>query len=70
MPLSGSGMTRALAEVYMVTGEKAKAVELVDGLLSPPAELTVAYLKLDPIVDRLLGDPEFQKVFAKHESKV
>ena len=41
-------MTQALAEVYMVTGENAKAIELLDGLLSRPAELTVAFLKLDP----------------------
>jgi serine/threonine-protein kinase len=66
---SGPAMTQTLAEVYMVTGEDAKAIELVDGLLSRPSELTVAFLKLDPIVDRLRDDPEFQKMLAKHESK-
>jgi len=66
---SGPSMTQTLAEVYMVTGDHAKAIELVDGLLSRPSELTVAFLKLDPIVDRLRDDPEFQKVLAKHESK-
>jgi tetratricopeptide (TPR) repeat protein len=64
---SGPGMTQALAEVYMVTGENAKAIELLDGLLSRPSELTVAFLKLDPTVDRLRDDPDFQKVLAKHE---
>jgi hypothetical protein len=64
---SGPGLTQALAEVYMVTGENAKAIELIDGLLSRPAELTVAFLKIDPEVDRLRGDPEFQNVLAKHE---
>jgi TolB-like protein/Flp pilus assembly protein TadD len=66
---SGPGITQALAEVYMVTGENAKAIELMDGLLSRPADLTVAFLKLDPTVDRLRDDPEFQKVLAKYESK-
>ncbi|HXA10098.1 MAG TPA: tetratricopeptide repeat protein [Chthoniobacterales bacterium] len=66
---SGPGMTQALAEVYMVTGDHAKAIELVDGLLSRPGELTVAFLKIDPILDRLRDDPEFQKVLAKHEAK-
>ena len=56
-------------QVYMVTGENAKAIELLDGLLSRPADLTVAFLKLDPTLDRLRDDPEFQKVLAKHESK-
>ena len=64
----GPGLTENLAEVYMVTGENAKAIELIDGLLSRPAELTVAFLKLDPEVDRLRDDPDFQKVLAKHES--
>jgi TolB-like protein/Flp pilus assembly protein TadD len=64
---SGPKMTQALAEVYMVTGENAKAIELLDGLLSRPSDLTVAFLKLDPIVDRLRDDPEFQKMLAKHE---
>ena len=31
-------MTQTLAEVYMVTGENAKAIELIDGLLSRPAQ--------------------------------
>ena len=39
---SGPGMTQALAEVYMVTGENAKAIELLDRLLSRPNDVTVA----------------------------
>ena len=60
-------MTQALAEVYVVTGENAKAIELLDGLLSRPSDLTVAGLKVDPTMDRLRDDPEFQKLLAKHE---
>ena len=66
---SGPGITQALAEVYVVTGENAKAIELLDGLLSRPGDLTVALLKLDPTWDPLRDDPDFQKVLAKHESK-
>ncbi len=54
-------MTQALAEVYMVTGENAKAIELLDGLLSRPGDLTVAFLKLDPSrgsIARRSGIPE------------
>jgi TolB-like protein len=64
--LEGPGMTQALAEVYMVTGDHAKAIELVDGLLSRPGDLTVNLLKIDPTVDPVRDDPEFQKVLAKH----
>jgi tetratricopeptide (TPR) repeat protein len=65
---SGPDMTQALAEVYAVTGENAKAIELIDGLLSRPAPVTVAFLKLDPSVDLLRDDPAFQTMLAKHES--
>jgi len=61
-------MTQAQAEVYAVTGENAKAIELIDGLLSRPAPVTVAFLKLDPSVDLLRDDPAFQTMLAKHES--
>jgi TolB-like protein/Flp pilus assembly protein TadD len=66
---SGPELTQVLAEVYMVTGENAKAIEVIDELLGRPAELTVAFLKIDPVVDRLRTDPAFQSVLAKHESK-
>jgi TolB-like protein/Flp pilus assembly protein TadD len=66
---SGPMMKQALAEVYAVTGENAKAIELLDGLLSRPGDLTVPLLKLDPTWDRLRDDPEFQKLLATHEGQ-
>jgi tetratricopeptide (TPR) repeat protein len=63
---SGPEMTQALAEVYVLTGENAKAIELLDKLLSEPSNVTVATLRLDPGMDRLRDDPEFQKMLAKH----
>ncbi len=65
----GPVMTAALAEVYALTGENAKAIELLDGLLSRPSEVTAAMLKLDPALDRLRDDPAFQKMLTQHESK-
>jgi tetratricopeptide (TPR) repeat protein len=62
----GPGITEALAEVYTLTGENAKAIEVLDGLLSRPGELTVPLLKIDPVWDRLRGDPAFQAMLAKH----
>ena len=64
----GPRMTAALAEVYALTGENAKAIELIDGLLSRPSEVTVALLKIDPATDKLRNDPAFQQVLSKHES--
>ena len=61
-------MTAALAEVYALSGENAKAIELLDGLLGRPSGVTVALLRVDPAMDRLRGDPGFQEMLRKHES--
>jgi len=65
----GPGMMEALAEVYAVTGENAKAIEVLDGLLSRPSNVTVPLLKLDPAMDGLRNDPNFQKLLAKYEGR-
>ena len=62
---SGPAMTQTLAEVYAVTGENAKAIELLAGLLSRPSEVTVAMLKIDPSWDALRNDPAFQNLLSK-----
>ena len=59
----------ALAEVYAVTGEKAQAIELLDGLLSRPSDLTVPILKFDPRWESLHGDPAFDKLLSKYENR-
>ena len=63
-------MTAMLAEVYAVIGENANAIELLDGLLSRPGGVTVASLKLDPAMDRLRDDPNFQILLKKCESRI
>ncbi len=63
----GPTMTAALAEVYALTGENAKAIELLDGLLSRPSGVTVASLRVDPAMDRLRDDPKFQELLQKYD---
>src|SRR6476659_11144215 len=65
----GPMLVAALAEVYAVTGEKAQAIELLDGLLSRPSDLTVPILKFDPRWENLHGDPAFEQMLSKHESR-
>jgi TolB-like protein/Flp pilus assembly protein TadD len=66
----GPSITTDLAEVYATTGENAKAIELLRGLLSRPSDLTPWLLKLDPIWDPLRNDPAFQDLLAKHDLRV
>jgi tetratricopeptide (TPR) repeat protein len=62
----GPVCTQTLAEVYMVVGEYDKALSIVDGLLSRPAQTTVAQLKMSPLWDPLRQDPRFIAIIKKH----
>ena len=58
----GPQVTEQVAQVYTILGDKARAIELLDGLLSRPSELTSQTLKVDPVWDPLRADPAFQKL--------
>jgi TolB-like protein/Tfp pilus assembly protein PilF len=66
----GPGITKSLAEVCALTGENARAIQLLDGLLSRPSDVTVGWLKIDPAMDGLRNDPAFQKMLSKHEGGI
>lgn len=65
----GPSITQGAAQVSCIIGDHARAIELIDGLLSRPADLTVAVLKADPIWDPLRNEPAFQQLLAKHAEK-
>ncbi|HEX4631999.1 MAG TPA: hypothetical protein VH188_13660 [Chthoniobacterales bacterium] len=58
--------TQSLAETYMVVGEYEKAIEIIDGLLARPTQVTVATLKLNPLWDPVRQDPRFIAMLRKH----
>jgi len=65
----GPEITEGVAEVCAVVGENARALELLDGLLSRPSPVTVALLKLSPAWDPLRKDPRFQALIDKYGAK-
>src|SRR2546425_2402469 len=65
----GPEITEGAAEVCAVVGENARALELLDGLLSRPSPVTVALLKLSPAWDPLRKDPRFQALIDKYGAK-
>ncbi len=67
---SGPDMTAMLAEVYAITGENASAIELLDGLLSRPSGVSVAWLRIDPAMDGLRDDPKFQELLQKYAGDI
>ena len=44
----GPQVTEQVAQIYTILGDNARAVELLDGLLSRPSEVTLQALKLNP----------------------
>jgi tetratricopeptide (TPR) repeat protein len=65
----GPPITEQAAQVYAILGDNARAIELLDGLLSRPSEVTVQTLKVNPAWDPLRNDPAFQALFAKYAGK-
>lgn len=65
----GPKITEQVAQVYTILGDNARAIELLDGLLSRPSDLTLRSLKLNPAWDPLRNDPGFQALFAKYAGK-
>jgi tetratricopeptide (TPR) repeat protein len=65
----GPEITEQVAQVYTILGDNARAIELLDGLLSRPSEVTLQALKLNPAWDRLRNDAGFQALFAKYAGK-
>ncbi|HUE62596.1 MAG TPA: tetratricopeptide repeat protein, partial [Chthoniobacterales bacterium] len=66
----GPEITAGVAEVYCIVGENGRAIEILDGLLSRPSDVTVQGLKINPIWDSLRSDPRFQALIDKYGAKV
>jgi tetratricopeptide (TPR) repeat protein len=62
----GPVCTQTLAEIYIIVGEYDKALEIIDGLLTRPTQLTVAQLKMSPLWDHVRQDPRFIAILKKH----
>jgi TolB-like protein/Flp pilus assembly protein TadD len=56
-----------LAKIYTMVGEYDQAIDKIDYLLSIPGELSVSFIKIDPVWKPLLSIPRFQKVLEKYK---
>jgi len=56
-----------LAKIYKIVGEPELAIQKLDYLLSIPGELSVPYIKIDPIWNDLLDLPQMKEVFKKYQ---
>ena len=65
----GPQTTGQVAEVHAILGDNDAAIEMLDGLMNRPSELTVPALKLNPVWDPLRKDPRFQALIDKYSAK-
>ena len=56
-----------LAKIYSMVGDYDLAIDKLEYLLSIPGELSVPYIKLDPVWQPLLKIPRFQKVLEQNK---
>jgi hypothetical protein len=60
----GPLVLQGLAQVYVWTGQKERAMEVLEKLVRFPGYVAYSYLWRDPIWDPLRGDPRFEKILA------
>jgi serine/threonine-protein kinase len=56
-----------LAKIYTIVGEYDLAIDKLEYLLSIPGELSVPYIKIDPVWRPLLNIPRFQNVLEQYK---
>jgi serine/threonine-protein kinase len=62
--IDGADIAINLAQIYVWTGEKDRAIEQIAAVERVPNTLSYGLLKLHPYWDSLRGDPRFEKIVA------
>jgi eukaryotic-like serine/threonine-protein kinase len=67
LPMSKDGYTgpyieHLLVRIYMIAGEKQKALDHLEPLLAMPYHLSPGWLRIDPTFAPLKGEPRFQRL--------
>ena len=61
---TGPYIEHLLVRIYLLTGDKEKALDHLEPLLKVPYHLSPGWLRIDPTFAPLLGEPRFQKMAA------
>jgi tetratricopeptide (TPR) repeat protein len=71
LPLSkdaayGIPFVEDLAQIYIIIGDQETAIDQIEMLFTIPSWISVQYLKINPLYDRLKDNPRFQKLIQNH----
>jgi serine/threonine-protein kinase len=61
---AGAYEMHLLARIYLLVGEREKALDLLEQLLARPYYLSPGWLRIDPTIAPLRGNPRFEKLVA------
>jgi tetratricopeptide (TPR) repeat protein len=64
--LNGPYYQQIMARVYLIVGEKEKALDMLEPLLSMPYFLSPAWLRIDPTFQELKGNPRYDRLLQSH----
>ena len=61
---NGAYLQHQLVRIYLMIGEKEKALDRLEPLLKMPYYLSPGWLRIDPTFAELKGNPRFEKLLA------
>jgi serine/threonine-protein kinase len=61
---AGTYQVHVLARIYLLVGEREKALDLLEQLLARPYYVSPGWLRIDPTFASLKGNPRFEKLIA------
>jgi serine/threonine-protein kinase len=59
-----------LAQIYVMVGDRDRAIEQLEQLLTNPSWISVRWLEIDPTWNPLRDDPKFQQLLRRHRDEV
>jgi serine/threonine-protein kinase len=65
---TGTEILKASAQILAEVGEREKALDQLETLLSIPSLISVPLIKLEPSWDPLRDDPRFQTLLEKYDT--
>ena len=61
---NGTYMRHQMARIYLLIGDREKALDILESILARPYYLSPGWLRIEPTFAPLKGNPRFEKLIA------